>query len=163
MVPVPAPKFVSVLLAEDDENDVALLQAGLARSGLAVRLLVARNGQEAVDYLAGGPLPGQPDAPARPDLLLLDITMPQLSGFEVLRWLSEHAEFKTLPVVMLSYSMLGSDRQTARLLGASEFQIKHRTIEGITAMLQDIYARYLSLKATGGMEPPSQPQPPATS
>jgi CheY-like chemotaxis protein len=145
-----------VLLAEDDDNDVVLLRAGLENSELGLLLFVARDGQEAVDYLSGGVLPDQPEAPARPDLFLLDITMPRLGGFEVLRWLTARPQFRKMPVVILSYSSLESDRCTARVLGASEFLVKPRTVEGIAEMLKNLCVRYLSMKAGSDPEMTSQ-------
>ena len=137
MLPVPPSKPLFVLVAEDDENDLVLLQGGLARSGLPLRLIIAHDGQEAIDYLSGRPLPRQADPAVTPDLLLLDITMPRCSGFEVLRWLGARPEWRRLPSVILSYSMLASDKNTARLLGATDYLNKPRTVEGMAAMLQD--------------------------
>src|SRR5512135_278585 len=104
-------KPTAILLAEDDENDVFLVRRAMAQAGVGSELIVARDGQEAVDYLSrDAPGGGQP----LPGLLLLDLKMPRLNGFEVLSWLSTRPDLSELPVVVLSSSSHESDVREAR-------------------------------------------------
>ena len=80
-----------VLLVEDNETDEALAVRSIRRSGLNISVDVARDGEEACDFLSGGPY----------QLVLLDIKLPKLSGLEVLRTIPDSAE---LPVCILTSS-----------------------------------------------------------
>ena len=78
-----------ILLAEDEENDVLLVQRAFARGGLANPLFVVRDGDEAISYLSGiGKYADREEFPF-PDLLLLDLKMPGVDGLGVLRWVRQ--------------------------------------------------------------------------
>ncbi|HWH70972.1 MAG TPA: response regulator [Candidatus Sulfotelmatobacter sp.] len=124
-----------ILVAEDEETDVLLLQIALKKAGLATELIVARDGQEAVDYLSSAAVP--------PGLLLLDLKMPRLNGFDVLAWLETRPELKSLPVVVLSSSSLDTDTHKALAMGAREYLVKPHGLQALVQLLQDVHARYL--------------------
>src|SRR5258707_6450593 len=99
----------TILLAEDDENDVFFLKRALKEAGLETQIFVARDGQEAVNYLSGQPpFANRADFPV-PTLLLLDLKMPRMSGFDVLQWLHAQKDFERLLVVVFSSSSEESD------------------------------------------------------
>ena len=136
-------KQFSILLAEDEESDVFLLRQAMKKAGLPHRLVVAQDGQEAVDYLNGeAPYTNRTQYPL-PDLLLLDLKMPRLSGFDVLVWLRERPDLKTLPAVVLTSSADEADRKRARELGAADYQVKPSDFPGLVKTLQEIQARWL--------------------
>lgn len=137
----------SILVADDEEGDIMLLQLALRKAGVKSDLLVARDGREAVDYLAGSQLPGRNHVPARPGLFLLDLKMPCMSGFDVLEWLASRPEFKDLPVVVLSSSSNEEDIQKARQMGAREYLVKPSGLQALTRLVQDVHARYLAAAA----------------
>lgn len=87
-----------------------------------------------------------------PGLLLLDLKMPRMNGFEVMAWVVERPEFQHLPVVVLS-SMNESDMEKARQLGAREYLVKPNDFRNLTKMLQDVAARWLGEGATEGERP----------
>jgi CheY-like chemotaxis protein len=108
-----------ILLAEDDENDVFLLKRSLEKAEVRNLVVHVQNGQKAIDYLKGlEPYCDRSRYPF-PGLLLLDLKMPLLDGFDVLAWLQKTAEFRDLPAVVLSSSVLEYDMQKARSLGAA--------------------------------------------
>ena len=80
----------------------------------------------------------------RPQLLLLDVKMPYLSGFEVLEWLSSHAEYRDLPVVMLSSSANESDIARALELGARDYLVKPVGMHQLTDLLKQVREKYLT-------------------
>jgi CheY-like chemotaxis protein len=114
-------RIATVLLAEDDPNDAFLVQRAFKKAELPHKLLHLIDGQEVVDYLSRTTLflrsPGVPV----PDLLLLDLKMPRLDGFEVLEWLQRRSEFKTMPAVVLSSSDHFSDIKRAIALDAADY------------------------------------------
>src|SRR5438552_6299944 len=96
------PQKQAILLAEDNADDVLLIRLALEKAGAGNLLRVVRDGEEVVQYLQGqGVFADRTQFPV-PDLLLLDLAMPRMSGLEVLAWLQPRAEWIHLPVVVLS-------------------------------------------------------------
>src|SRR6185436_18985237 len=93
-----------VLVAEDDPSDAFLLQRAFAASGVPAVLHFVRDGQEAIDYLGGEANYANREAHPLPDLLLLDLKMPRLNGFDVLAWLRQQPGLRRLPVTVLTSS-----------------------------------------------------------
>jgi len=95
---------IKILLAEDDEDDIAIALRAFKKSRLANEIQVVRNGEETLDYLfRRAPYENVEQYPS-PHLLLLDINMPKLNGLEVLEQLEQHSRLKRLRVVMLTSS-----------------------------------------------------------
>jgi len=118
-----------ILLAEDDPNDVFFMQRALAKAGINVPIQVAKDGQEALDYLAGaGKYNDRVEFPL-PSLILLDLKMPFATGFDVLAWKRSQPSLKEIPVVILTSSAEERDRQTAATFGAMAYFIKPPTRE----------------------------------
>jgi CheY-like chemotaxis protein len=109
----------NILLAEDDPNDVLLFEWAVKRTGLEPAVHVAENGQDVMDYLArcAEGLTGED----YPDLVLLDLKMPRVNGFEVLQWLADQPSLPPVPVVVLSGSSIPADMHRARELGAQGY------------------------------------------
>ncbi len=138
------PRSPTVLVADDEESAILLLQTALEETGLAMELVIARDGQEAVAYLSAlGPKDGAPARP-HPSLLLLDLKMPRMDGFAVLTWLRTRPEFKDLPVILFSSSNHDADMEKARQLGAREYRVKPVGFTALIQLLRDIHARYLT-------------------
>ena len=134
----------SVLVAEDDPDDAFFMQRAFEHSALPNRLFVVQDGAEAVDYLNGkAPYADRRKYPL-PGLLLLDLKMPKISGFEVLEWLQGRPEFNHLPIVILSGSDLDCDVQRARALGADDYRVKTSDIAHLTRTLHELHTRWLN-------------------
>src|ERR1044071_6880751 len=100
-----------VLIAEDEENDIFLLRRAFRKSGSNLQPVFVRDGQEAVDYLSGSPPFDDRTRHPLPALLLIDLHMPRMDGFDLLAWLTEKG-FQ-IPAVVLTSSCLQSDVQRA--------------------------------------------------
>jgi CheY-like chemotaxis protein len=132
-----------ILLADDQPDDVFFMRIALQKAALPNPLFVARDGQEAVDYLSGdGPYADRKTFPL-PSLLLLDLKMSRLNGFDVLAWLKEHPEINRFPTVVLSNSDLKADVHKAKELGARDYRVKPLGIDGLIVMLLDLHGRWL--------------------
>ena len=111
----------SVLLVEDNEDDVFFVRRACQRTGIPHALRVVTDGDQAIDYLAGkGGFADRTRHPL-PDLVFLDIKLPKRDGHYVLKWIRSHAAFKTLPVVMLTSSSADSDVARAYELGVTSY------------------------------------------
>jgi len=114
----------SVLLAEDDPNDVLLLQIAFREAGLHNRLHVVNDGQEAIDYLSGeGKYSDRIQFPF-PALIILDLKMPRKTGIDVLQWMAGNDVLRCLPALMLSSSTHPGDIEKAYRLGVNAFVVK---------------------------------------
>jgi CheY-like chemotaxis protein len=119
----------SILLAEDDENDVFFLQRAFKTADLRNPLHVARDGQEAIEYLAGeGTYSDRVKCPV-PCLLILDLKMPRKTGMDVLEWKRQHPILHYIPVIVLSSSAHRYDIERAYRLGANAFIVKPPSVE----------------------------------
>ena len=101
-----------ILLIEDEEILINLLQKKLANEGYDIS--VARNGQEGLELIKE----------IRPDLILLDIIMPKMGGFEVLEEMQKDQELKNIPVIIISNSGQPVEIDRAQKLGAKDWLIK---------------------------------------
>ncbi len=99
-------KAVDILLVEDNPGDIRLTQEAMKEARLTNTLHVARNGVQALDFLHQR---GEFAAAPRPDLVLLDLNLPQLSGREVLKQMKDDAELRRIPVIVLSTSEASRD------------------------------------------------------
>lgn len=130
-----------ILLAEDDPNDVFFMQRALTKAGINSPLQVVRNGQEALEYLGGlGKFNDRGKFPV-PSLLLLDLKMPFVDGFEVLTWVRLQPALKQLPVIVLTSSAEDRDRQRAAELGANAYFVKPPTREMVEEILEFLERR----------------------
>lgn len=109
----------TILLIEDNPMDLDLTMRAFARRNLTNKIVIARDGQEALDLIASWGI----DRP-RPVVILLDMNLPKVSGLEVLRQLRSNPAFKTIPVVMLTSSNEDKDIQAAYALGANSYIVK---------------------------------------
>jgi len=114
-------KSSAILLVEDNPRDEELTLRALRKHRLGNEVAVARDGQEALDYLhAQGAHDGR-DPLDLPTVVLLDIKLPKVDGIEVLRQLRAHERTKVLPVVILTSSLEDQDRLAGYALGANSY------------------------------------------
>lgn len=130
----PAAPFV-VLMAEDSEHDVRAVQRVWVRSGIRNALIVVKDGEECMDYLLRRGKFENPEASPRPGVLLLDINLPKVDGFEVLHRIKETPGLKRMPVVMLTTSSRDEDRLRSYDLGANAYMTKPVGMEKLTQTL----------------------------
>ncbi len=115
-------KNSSILLVEDDPDDVYFVSDALRRSGVELPLEIVHDGQEAMAFLRKAT---EPIADAsRPCLVLLDLNLPRRTGFDVLKWIREDLNWKELVVIVLTSSTSEADMERAYLLGANSYLIK---------------------------------------
>jgi len=133
-----------IMLAEDEDTDVFLFRHALTRAGIPHELVVVGDGAQAVEYLSRFAAAGHSPAAPMPALLLLDLNMPRMTGFEVLAWLRVRDTFKTMPTVVLTSSHLETDRQLAFALGAVDYRVKPNSVNHLIEVVREIHDRWLS-------------------
>lgn len=132
-----------ILLAKDNETDVLLLRRAIRIAGVKAELQVVRDGQEAVDYLSGRNSFADRSRHPLPKLMLLDLQMPRLNGFDVLKILRNDLQFTHLPVIVLTNSENPSDIKRAYELGATSYFCKPDSVEGLDEMIHVLHAYWL--------------------
>jgi len=113
-----------ILLVEDNPDDVFFMQYALKKAGISYPIHIAGDGHEAVDYLTGIDKYSDRQAFPLPTLILLDLKLPFLSGFEVLAWMREQPALRDLPVFILTGSSEACDKKRARELEAKGYFVK---------------------------------------
>ncbi len=113
-----------ILVAEDNPDDVLLLHMAFEKAGFPTRLMEVSDGAEAIRFLKGEGRYADRTKYPLPHLVLLDLQMPTVSGFDVLAWIRQQHEFKSLPVVIVTTSSYGPEIQRAYELGANSFLTK---------------------------------------
>ena len=127
-----------ILLVEDNPDDVELTLRALTKNRVGTEVVVARHGQEALDFLfATGAYSGRNPA-ILPNLVLLDLKLPKGDGFEVLRRLRADARTQLLPVVVLTLSDDERDIVEAYRLGANSYVRKPVDFDRFTDLLQHL-------------------------
>jgi CheY-like chemotaxis protein len=115
------------------------MRTAFAREGLGDALQTVNDGRLAVEYLSGGDLDEQP----KPCVVLLDLNLPEMHGFDVLKWIRAHPLHSELPVVVFTSSERAEDRAQAKLLGANDFLQKPNSVAGFQGVARMLSERYL--------------------
>lgn len=110
-----------ILLVEDNTDDEALTMRALKKNNIGNTIVVARDGVEALDYLFGTGKYAERDTSVQPELILLDLKLPKVDGFEVLKKLRADERTKLLPVVILTSSKEQQDIVNGYGLGANSY------------------------------------------
>jgi CheY-like chemotaxis protein len=130
--------------------DAELALAAFREARLAHTIQVAPSGQQALDYIFGRAGYADRDAHPMPNLVLLDLKMPGIDGFEVLRQIKSTPLLKRLPVVILTTSKEEGDRALSYDIGANSYVVKPDSFEGFLDVVRQIDGYWLSLN----VEPP---------
>ena len=110
-----------ILLVEDNADDEALTLRALTRNNIGNEVIVARDGEEALDWLFCTGQYVTRDPRQQPALVLLDLKLPKVDGLEVLKRIRDHAETRLVPVVILTSSREEQDRLRGYLNGANSY------------------------------------------
>ncbi len=153
---------MSILYAEDDEAVALLFRRVFAKASLEQAVHCVPDGRAAIAYLSGEGVYSNRERYPLPGLVLMDLNMPHVSGFELIRWIRAHADFANLPLIMLTSSAEQSDINTAFALGANGYVTKPSTIDKTLAVFGDLIAvcQQNEFNADGWLSfPGNQPKP----
>ena len=134
----------TILLVEDNEDDVFLMKRALREAGITNPLRVLNDGLEAIDYLGGtGPFAQREPLPAQV-LVLLDLKLPRRSGHEVLEWIRQQPQFAKLIVIILTSSSEPVDLNRAYRAGANSYVVKPGDFAGLIDVVASLDTFWLS-------------------
>src|SRR6266478_5318553 len=135
-------KPLAILVAEDNPNDTLFFKRAFSQAGIDGPVIFMRDGQEVIDYLSGEPPFNQRGSYPIPKLIILDLAMPRVSGFEVLEWIRRDAAFSNIPVLAFSGIQRPTDINRAYSLGAKLFLVKTSDVSQWTAILERLAEIY---------------------
>jgi two-component system, response regulator len=128
---------IDILLVEDNPNDAELTQRALRKTEIAARLVVARDGAEAIDRLLNDGL--------RPRVIFLDLKLPKIDGIEVLRRIRADDRTKGIPVVVLTSSQEERDINESYKLGVNSYVVKPVEFDKFYRTVSDLGTYWLLL------------------
>jgi two-component system response regulator len=143
-----------ILLVEDNADDEALTLRALTRNNIGNEVIVARDGEEALDWLFCTGQYQSRDARQQPALVLLDLKLPKVDGLEVLKRIRDHVETRVVPVVILTSSREEQDRLRGYLNGANSYIRKPIDFAHFVEAVRQLGLYWLVLN-----EPPPGPLP----
>jgi CheY-like chemotaxis protein len=132
-----------VLSVDDNDVDGALLERAFKRCNIPSRLFRVAEGPQAMSYLGGDGIYSDRAAYPLPDLVLLDLVMPKMSGIEVLQWIRSQPELKKTAVLILTSSEKPEDVKAATRIGANGYLVKPTKFEDLKTMVRTIYSEWL--------------------
>lgn len=133
-----------LLYVEDEEFDRMLMEMAFARVGLAPLLRMVSDGRAAIQYLSGcGPFANRANFPM-PAVVLLDLHLPEMHGFDVLKWIRSHPLHGNLPVVVFTSSERPEDQTAAESLRANDFLVKPSAPHKLREIVKGLGEKWLT-------------------
>jgi CheY-like chemotaxis protein len=132
-----------ILVADDSEDDLLLIRRAFKKANISNPLHTVQSGDDAIAYLSGERKYANRAEYPLPDLFLLDLKMPGINGFEVLRWLRQHPGLQPLRVVVLTSSDHIRDVNLAYVLGANSFMLKPMDFEDFVELSRVLHEHWL--------------------
>lgn len=145
-----------VLIVDDDSDDIELMRLAFEKAKAPCTLMSVPSGAEAIHYLSGDGKYADRKFYPMPLLVLLDLNMPRMNGFEVLAWIQKHSTSKFPLVITLSYSHIESDIRRAYELGTSAYIAKPVDLDSSVSLVKLL----INLERIAALRPRRGPQGP---
>jgi CheY-like chemotaxis protein len=145
-------KFIHILLVEDNPDDIDITKRAIKEAKIINKFWIARDGQEALDFLQHNGAYSDPATSPKPGLILLDINLPKLNGVDVLRTIKQDPNLRRIPVVMLTVSKRDEDIINSYDNGCSSFIQKPVNFDNFIAVVKEIslYWGLLNISSPNG-------------
>lgn len=140
----------TILLVEDNPDDAELIRYAFGKAGIPNPLVVATDGDDAVNYIGGTHAYADRARHPQPALILLDLKLPRRSGFEVLDFIRTQTTTKHTPVVILTSSNQREDVERAYKGGANSYLVKPVSRDGLLDMVKSIEAYWIKFNQVTG-------------
>lgn len=145
----PPLEWKDIIVIEDDPNDIEMMMFVFSKYHLDKRMLVIRDGQEAIDYIDENI---EIFAEYPPKAIFIDINIPRMNGMEVLKKLKSDSRTKTIPTIMLTSSKEQSDVVHSYDLGANSYVVKPISFEEFTETIEKLGSYWSSLNFVPKLE-----------
>ena len=152
-------KLPVVLSVDDNDVDGALLQRAFKRTAIPAKLFTVNEGPQALSYLSGVGIYQNREQYPIPDLILLDIRMPKMSGLEVLNWIRLQPDLKQATVLILSSSEQPEDITSAKRIGADGYLVKPTKFEDLQKLVRGLESDWLGKKTKAQARPRAKASP----
>lgn len=133
----------TILLAEDDADDIYLITEAIDECGMDARIFMVENGEDMLRFLRHQDQFADPADSPRPDLILLDLNMPLKDGREALAEMKADSDLHTIPVIILTTSRAQEDIDITYSLGASSFVSKPNSFKNLRELVCKIGSYWL--------------------
>ncbi len=143
-------KTAQILLVDDNKMDIALTLDAFRQEPISNEVYVTHNGKEALQYLFGEDKYADRESFPLPDIVLLDLKMPGIDGFEVLKRVKNTHEIKRIPVIILTSSREDGDRAMVYDFGANSYLVKPVSFDGFLDIIKKVTEYWITLN----VEPP---------
>lgn len=137
-----------VLSVDDNDVDGALLERAFKRTSIPARLYRVSEGPQALAYLSGDGIYRDRDSYPLPDLVLLDLAMPKMSGVDVLKWIRTQTVVKKTRVLIFTSSEKPEDFRAANEIGADGYFLKPTKFDDLKKLVKQIHEEWLGKKKT---------------
>ncbi len=127
-----------VLIVDDDQDEILLFKDSLQDLYPSVEVIYENDGHRILPLLEAS------SQHKLPDLILLDLNMPRIHGFEVLSWIKSQKEYQRIPTVIFSSSSSREDQKKSRQLGADDFMSKPNSVTGYNECIEALHSKWLS-------------------
>lgn len=138
-------KHYTVLMVENNRNSAALLQKAYQHLGFTNPIHLVTDGRDAVDYLAGNWIYENRNLYPLPMLVLLDLDLPRISGFEVLKWVRQQSGLEQLRIVVFCDSQKQQDIDRAYAYGANSYLYKPSGFKALLEMVKALHEYWVLL------------------
>ena len=136
---------MSILLVEDDYNDVLLIQRAFRKAQIETPIIQVSDGEEAIAYLSRKGQYKDQKTYSIPTLILLDLKLPRRSGLEVLAWIRQQPVLKRLLVVILTSSQESSDLDRAYDIGINSYLLKPVNFQDFVKLIERVDEYWIEL------------------
>ncbi len=131
-----------ILVVEDDEDHALLIRSVFESRSRGTVLRVASTGREALDYLEGRPPYEDRAENPLPEVIILDLDLPDMTGFDVLNWLSVSKAHSEIPVIMFTASTDPRDARMAYALGARSYKSKPADFGDLVDVVREVLGKW---------------------
>jgi CheY-like chemotaxis protein len=138
------PKSSVIMLVDDSPDDMELMRIAFKKAGIRNPIAELHSGEQAIAYLTGEDKYADRRHFPLPCLIITDLKMPGVDGFELLKWLMEQPAFEPVPKIVLTASAHEEDKKRARELGCAAYLTKPNQLAGLVNLVNEMNTGWIS-------------------
>jgi CheY-like chemotaxis protein len=138
------PKSSVIMLVDDSPDDLELMRIAFKKAGIRNPIAEVHSGEQAIAYLSGEDKYADRRHFPLPCLIITDLKMPGVDGFELLKWLRDQPAFEPVPKIVLTASAHEVDKKRARELGCAAYFTKPNQLAGLVNLVNEMNTGWIS-------------------